>query len=412
MLSKLLKLNTRYFAQMKYPKYLDNLPINEKTVFLECQQGASIDGNIWYIAEELMTNSSYSDYQLYISAKDKNVARKIRRLIDSCGDTSSRITVVKTYNYRYYQLLASCKYIISDNTLVPVFVKKPGQVYTNTWHGTPLKTLGRNDRFHAHVLGNIQKNFVIADYLLCPNMFTFDCLNRDYMLQNLSKATVLLTGYPRNTILFNRDKRDGLRKKYDLAGKKVYAYLPTWRSINRMPGEPERKATFSEVTDYWLRQIDEKLGDDEVMIVKAHVCEDNSFEFNHYKHIRRFSDDEEVYEFLTACDCLITDYSSVLFDYAITGNKVVLFAYDEKEYCREWGLNFGLDKLPFPVVKDADGLVKELRSAKNYDDEEFLREYCRYDSPTATTKLLKRIIGGEDVGMTEFTVPHNGKKTF
>ena len=408
------KFNTRYFAQMRYPHYFNNLPIDEKAVFLECQQGQSIDGNIWYIAKELMTDPQYKDLKLYISAGSKPVAEKIHRLIDSCrGDSrnlDSRVFVVTTYCYKYYKLLASCKYIFSDNTLVPVFIKKPGQIYTNTWHGTPLKALGRSDRVHAALLGNIQKNFVIADYLLCPNLFTFHCLNKDYMLENLSNARVLINGYPRNTVFFKQNSREELRHKYELEGKKVYAYLPTWRTSNAMPDGSDDAASFSKVINYWLRCIDERLNDDEVLIVKAHVCEENDFEFYNYKHIRLFSDEEEVYEFLTACDALVTDYSSVLFDYAITGRKVVLFAYDEKQYRREWGLQFDIRELPFPVVATADELVQELRLPKNYDDACFLQEYCRHDSADATSKLLDRVICGVADGMTEFSVPSNGKK--
>lgn len=409
-INKIKKLNIRYFAQMRYPAYLNKLAIKDNSIFLECQQGNSIDGNIWYIAKELMSDPRYKDYSLYISAGNQAVKDKVRRLIDSCRDLAATVEIVRTYSYKYYKLLASCKYIFSDNTLVPVFIKKEGQIYINTWHGTPLKTLGRNDRVHAALLGNIQKNFVIADYLLCPNMFTFYCLNKDYMLENLSQATVLVNGYPRNTVFFDQKKREIIREKYEFGSKKVYAYLPTWRSINSMPDDQGKKASFSEVTDYWLRQIDERLCDDEVMIVKAHVCEENSFHFNQYRHIHLFSDEEETYEFLTACDCLITDYSSVMFDYAISGRKVVLFAYDEKQYSKEWGLQFDIRELPFPIVESVDKLVNEMRSSKDYDDTEFLKRYCKYDSADATSELIRRVICGEDVGMTEFTVPSNGKK--
>jgi CDP-glycerol glycerophosphotransferase len=103
----------------------------------------------------------------------------------------------------------------------------------------------------------------------------------------------------------------------------------------------------------------------------------------------------DPYEVLNLADCLITDYSSVFYDFANSGKKVVLFPYDEEEYLLERGIYTPLDSLPFPKVYDVDSLYLEMVSPKAYDDTEFRRTYCTYDNPHATENLLKRIYTGE-----------------
>lgn len=429
LIKKLKKLNPQYFAEMKYPHYLNDLPIDEKAILLESQQGKDIYGNIWYIAKELMTNEEYNEYHIYISAKTREIADKTRRLIDSCG-AGDQATVVKTFSDRYYRIVASAKYLFNDNTFASYFIKKDGQVYINTWHGTPLKTLGRVDKVSANMIGNVQKNFFFVDYMMCPNMFTYNIMVKNYMLENLCKSTVLINGYPRNTVLLDSKKREEVREKYGMNGYRVYAYMPTWRVINTIP-KPEEKEyinqdykefvkiekeaaeeriSFTDATNYWLEHIDSLLEDDEIMYVKAHVKEADNYEQHKYKHIREFPSDIETYEFLVATDKLVTDYSSVMFDYALTGNKVVLFTYDREDYIKNRGLHMGLNKLPFPVVNDAEHLVNELRDDDLYDADQLLNDYCQYDCPDATGKLLARTIRNQDADLIEMTIPDNGKK--
>ena len=80
---------------------------------------------------------------------------------------------------------------------------------------------------------------------------------------------------------------------------------------------------------------------------------------------------------------MITDYSSVFFDFACTRRKIVLFPYDKEEYLETRGMYFDMDELPFPQVFDVPELVEELRSEKNYDDSEFIRKFNAYDCPNA-----------------------------
>ena len=83
---------------------------------------------------------------------------------------------------------------------------------------------------------------------------------------------------------------------------------------------------------------------------------------------------------INIADVLISDYSSVIFDFVCTGRKIVLFTYDKEEYQQERGMYMKIEKLPFPNVDNIHDLVSELRSPKKYSDEAFGELFCKYDN--------------------------------
>lgn len=90
-------------------------------------------------------------------------------------------------------------------------------------------------------------------------------------------------------------------------------------------------------------------------------------------------------------DCLITDYSSVFFDFANTKRKIILFAYDKEEYFKDRGTYFDFESLPFPIVKDIEELLYEMNCDKNYDDQIFLEKYCTFDNMITTKKICEHV---------------------
>lgn len=386
-----------------YNKSLKKLPINEKAVLLESQHGGEISGNIFYILKELTSNKNYASFKLYLSCKAGSKA-KIKNILDTYGIRNVRLVTV--FSLKYMKLVASAKYLFNDNTFLPFFTKRDGQIYLNTWHGTPLKTLGRSIKNSMHNIGNTQKNFVGADYLLYPNEYTMEHMLEDYMLKNLAKGSCLLSGYPRNTIFFDTKRRNELRKRFGAESKRLYAYMPTWRGAI---GEISKEAN-AVMTDY-LKEIDKNLTEDEILYVNLHPIAVKNVDFSGFTHIRKFPADLETYDFLNCTDCLITDYSSVFYDYAVTRNKCVLFTYDEEEYFADRGVYKPISELPFPQVKTVEALLQEIRSEKKYDDTAFLKEYCTYDCADATKSILDLIFNNQKSdNITLKPIPKNGKK--
>ena len=389
--------------KLRYTRYFKTLPIDEKAILLEAQHGMEINGNMFYLIKELATNKAYDSYKIYVCCRENNMA-KFKRMFDRYGIKRVEFLVLSTF--KYMKVLASAKYLFNDNTFLPFYLKKEGQVYLNTWHGTPLKTLGKGIKNAMHGIGNAQKNFIAADYLLYPNTYTMEHMVEDYMLENVATGEAVLAGYPRNTAFFNKNRGQQIIKEQGLEGKRVYAYMPTWRGS---VGNIDKKANV--YFQYYLYELDKLLGDDEVLYLNIHPIAKKDVDFKTFTHIRNFPTDYETYDFLNCAECLVTDYSSVFYDFAVTGKKIILFTFDEEEYFADRGVYKPLSELPFTNVKTVEDLIKEMRSSKNYDDKAFLEEYCEFDCSEASKAVLDyAILGKKSDIIKPVPIYKNGKK--
>ena len=396
---RLKKVNKEYIAKTKYIRYYKKLPIVDNAILLESQRGNNINGNIFYILKELNDNPKYHDFQLFVPVS-KNKYEEFKHFLDIKEIHRANLVVMGTKEY--YKLMASCKYLFNDTSFLPFFIKKEGQIYLNVWHGTPLKHLGKSIHDGYHAIGNVQKNFFVADYLLYPNQYMMDHMIEDYMLENISHSKILLAGYPRNTIFFDKKRKEEIRKELKIEDKQVIAYMPTYRD-NSTPEEEINTVT------KLLKNIDKKLTKNQVMYINLHPFVGNQMEYQ-FKHIKKFPTEYETYEFLNATDCLITDYSSVFFDYAITKNKIILFNYDQQDYFKDRGCYITLEELPFPKTPTIDKLIAEINNPKVINYNSFLNTYCNYDSIDITKKICQKMILNEKVDIQELDMPNNKKQ--
>lgn len=396
--------NPFWRAKSRYIRYYDQLPLDECGILLESEHGKKVDGNIFYLLRYLANSEQYAQYRIYLSAVGRNKNR-FKRFLSDHGIENVHVVVVASDEY--VRLLAGVKYLINDTTFAPYFVKKEGQVYLNTWHGTPLKALGKSDKSELYKIGNVQKNFVCSDFLLFPNEYTKECLVKDYMLEDISSGQMIYGGYPRNEAFFDLEGREALKEKLALADKHVYAYMPTYRSSVDKKGYASKDDVY---LLFFLYELDKRLGDDEILFTNLHPLARSKVNFDQFKHIRPFPPKYEVYEFLNTADVLITDYSSVFFDFACSGKKIVLFPYDKEEYLRDRGMYFDMDELPFPQVETVQELLLELREPKRYSDKEFVRRFCPWDGPDTSQKLCDYVILGQDTKLKAQQIPRNGKE--
>ncbi|MCL2859473.1 MAG: CDP-glycerol glycerophosphotransferase family protein [Oscillospiraceae bacterium] len=385
-----------------YVKYYEKYSVDEKVILLESQHGENINGNIYYILKELSKN--YKGYKLFVVISKKSLS-STKKLIEK-DIALDNITFVKFRSRKYFKILSQAKYLFNDTSFEKRFIKKPNQIYLNTWHGTPLKTLGRSVKNEWYALGNIQKNFIVADYLLYPSEFMMGHMIEDYMLENICKAKVLLTGYPRNTVFFDEAKREQIRKKFGLEGKEVLAYMPTWRGTTNQVEEEQQTMQLNS----FLIEIDKKLKDNQVLYVNLHPFVGDKINYNQFNKIRIFSKEYETYEFLSVADCLITDYSSVFFDFAVTKRKIILFTYDEEEYLRDRGMYLSLDDLPFHKVNTVDALMNDINMQYKIDYTEFIEKFAKYESEDVTKQICRKAILNEGQDIKELEIRNNNKK--
>lgn len=381
--SKLRNLKDCAVNSMIYNVYYNN-DLDENLVYLESRDGLDFTGNIFRIVEEL-SGGNYGNLKIHVHAKPQ-VVGKIKEFQKNYN---LKIDKIVTKEAIATKTLERAKYIFTDSGIRPKYVKREGQIFVNTWHGTPLKLMGKYNIAEEHRLGNVQHPLLSSDYLLYPNDYMMEKMLDSYMIEKIFPGEILLEGYPRNSVFFTQSD---LKEKLELEDYEIFAYMPTFRGLFMDRDDESQKVN----VEKYLIELDVKLKENQLLLVKLHSLNESQIDFDKFEHVRPFPKDYETYDILNIVDVLITDYSSVFFDYANTGRKIILFNYDEEDYCSYRGFYFGLDELPFPKVQAVDDLVRELNTPKNYDDSEFLDKFCTYDNPDAVKNICNHIFMQKD----------------
>ena len=389
----------------KHKAYLDNLkkPVWKHSFLLEGGQGKNMNGNAFAMLRCIRSIPEYDSWDVYfVVMPDLFEAAKERMMKYGLADV--KILINGTDDYK--EALARSKYLITDNSFSIYFVKREDQVYVNTWHGTPLKALGRTDLRNNTSLANVQSNMLKADYLLHPNHFTRDIMMRDYMVERLFSGKTVVLDYPRNDALYSREYCNEIRERYGLTGKRLIAYMPTWRGTGRdVRIEGQIEETYKTITE-----ISKALNDDEVLCVNLHFLLGQNIDISCMKNVMMFPPEYETYDFLAACDALITDYSSVSIDYAGTGREIILYIYDYEKYKEEKGFYLDVKELPFRKAHNIDELAEQLCIIRDNPQSYMLNSslICENRGNSARQVLELMVNGVEkDLEIRDYSTPNH-----
>lgn len=376
-------------ATFYYTKYYENAKIADE-ILIQAYDGTSISGNPYYLLLELCKNNEYANFKKFVVSNKENV-KKITETI--ANEKLSNTEVIILHSRKYCQKLAEAKYLINNSTFPTYFIKRQGQIYLNTWHGTPLKAMGKNIIDSPHELGNTQRNLIMSDYLLFQNDFMFEKMKDAYMLENLYSGKYVISGYPRNDIFYNKEDERNIRKELGIENKKVIVYMPTWRGTMSDRKNGEQKDNIVDVIDL----LEKNLSEDNIIYLKIHNMANVQIDYNKYKKIKPFPNKYETYRFLNIADCLITDYSSVMFDYANTGKKIILYIYDFEEYTKNRGFYLNVKDMPFSIAYDAENLCKQISALdENSEYKEFINQFCAYDSKDTSNKICRLLLKNDE----------------
>jgi CDP-glycerol glycerophosphotransferase (TagB/SpsB family)/glycosyltransferase involved in cell wall biosynthesis len=274
-----------------------------------------------------------------------------------------RVSFVRYGSSSYYRALATSQYLVNNATFPPDFAKRRGQVYLNTWHGTPLKRMGYDVEDGALATANTLRNFVQADYLLAANPFmTEQMYESGYKLTGIYRGTIVEEGYPRIDRQFvDPAGRDAVRERLTASGvplgdRKIVLYAPTWKgeSFGRPTDDlDEVMANISTIES----RIDTSRY---VVLLKTHqTVHALAVERPELKRLL-VPNEIPTNRVLGATDILVTDYSSIFFDFLQTGRPILFFTPDLADYAGSRGLYFEPDEWPGPVHPSAAGLGDEL----------------------------------------------------
>ena len=187
----------RFIKKAFYLNRYYKLKIDNKLILLESKHGADLAGNIFYILKELRSNK-YREFKIVL-VLEKKLTSKIRKLLAKYDIND--VEFVEPLSLKYYKYLASAKFLFNDTSFPTDFIKKEAQIYLNTWHGTPLKKMGRDVANRAYGIGNVQKNFLMADYLLYPNDFMKEKMLDSYMIEGIYNGKIMCADIQKLNIL-------------------------------------------------------------------------------------------------------------------------------------------------------------------------------------------------------------------
>jgi CDP-glycerol glycerophosphotransferase len=278
-------------------------------------------------------------------------------------------------------------------------VKREGNIFLQTWHGTPLKRLvfDIDDISSAtpKYKQEVYKQSRAWDYLIAANGFSSETFKRCFLFEN----TMLDTGYPRNDILHSPDRdqiaaiiknRLGIPKD-----KKTILYAPTWRD-----DEFYAKGQYKFELQLNLDMMKQELGDEYVLLLRTHYFIADSLDVSHLSgfayNLSKYDDISELY---LISDILITDYSSVFFDFANLKRPMLFFTYDLEKY-RDVLRGFYIDiekEVPGPLVYTSEEVVESIKDIdsirEKYQDryEEFYNRFCGWEDGQASKKVVESV---------------------
>ena len=374
--------------------------IDEKMIIFESFMGRTYSDNPRAIYEEMLKDDKYKDFRFIWAFKKPMEKNDIEQL--------SRATIIKYNSLDYYKYYSKAKYFVSNSRIPEAIKPREGQVYIQTWHGTPLKRLGYDLTTEGgNALNSLKdmQNKYKADaerysYLLAPSKFCTEKFTSCFNLkENNPNCNIIEEGYPRNDFLSNYTQKDIENIKNELninniGNKKIILYAPTWRDNQHTSGVGY---TYKVDVDFDLLQ--KELGNEYIILFRAHYFVANSFDFEKYKgFIYDVSHYESINDLYVVADMLITDYSSVFFDYAILKRPIIFYMYDLKAYQEDIrGFYIDLKELPGNIVENEKDLIIEINNMKNnfkYDEryQKFHDKFNSLEDGEATKRVLKKIM--------------------
>ncbi len=377
------------------------IKVDNKTILFSTFNGKSYADSPKAIYLFLLNNENYNDYKFIWTLKEPEKHEFLAE--------NERTTIVKQGTKDYERSLAKAKYWIFNYRVADHQYPKKNQIYVQCWHGTPLKRLGYDLQSTDNVLNTkseirfkYRTDAKKFKYILSPSKFATEKFISAWNLKKLKKENcVIEKGYPRNDFLYNYTKEDiqNIRQKLGIenVNKKIILYAPTWRDNQHQSG-----VGYTYKTEVNFDKLKKELEKDYIILFRAHYLVANEFNFENYKgFIYDVSKVDDINELYVISDILITDYSSVFFDYANLKRPIIFYMYDLEEYKDDIrGFYIDLEELPGNITKTEEELINEINRVQNdfkYDKkyEKFNKKYNYLDDGKSSDRVVEIIINNE-----------------
>ncbi len=377
------------------------LPLRKGTVLYEANSGRGAVCNPEAIFRALLASPDHAHlthlWALDPECMDDPIVTEFRG--------TRNVRFVRSRSLDYYRALGTSQYLINNATFPPEFAKRPEQVYVNTWHGTPLKKMGYSVEGGGPDTRNIIRNFLSADYILSPNPFTTQTMLREaYRLDGIFRGKIAEVGYPRVDQQFRDSPAqstlpDRLRSSGVAVpeGTRIALYAPTWKGASYY--EPlDEMATVSQ----FVHDLQDELGPGWRVLLKVHQRVMEQAGAYPDLHDRLIPNHIPANDALGLADALVTDYSSIFYDFQALDRPICFYIPDFETYAEYRGVYQDPEDWPGPIVRTASAAAEALREppdpALREQRDVARRTYNPHDDGRAAQRVIDIVFDGREHG--------------
>ena len=384
--------------KIQYKLLTLGIKIDDKTIIFACFNGKSYSCSPKAIYKYMSSQKKYEGYTYIWAFRHPEEYNEL--------ENNKNTILVQIHSKQYKKYLAKAKYWIFNYKIPDYIYPKKNQVFIQCWHGTPLKRLGCDLEHFDNVLNTmkgIKKRYKIEaskfSYFISPSKFASEKFISAWNLKEIGKENIIVEeGYPRNDFLLNYTKQDeeNIKKKLGIENdnRKIILYAPTYRSDQHQTGVGY---TYKEELNF--AKLQEEIGNKYIILFRPHYFIANIFDFEKYKgFVYNVSDIDDINELYIISDILITDYSSVFFDFANLKRPIIFYMYDLEHYRdKSNGFYIDLNELPGKIVKtqqEVENEILRLEKEFKYDNKykEFTDKYNYLDDGNASKRVVEECI--------------------
>ncbi|MCD8843640.1 CDP-glycerol:glycerophosphate glycerophosphotransferase [Staphylococcus gallinarum] len=389
-----MKPKNQRFRQKKVQKNVfTKLPIKENTILYESFLGRNYSDSPKAIFNYLLENDKDKWNHVWI-LNDKNLVENEQEF------KNENVKIIKRFGWQYFYYVTVSKYFILNMRQPKWLYKKAEQIILSTWHGTPLKRLVFDMENVTSANKNYKKDFYNQsrnwDYLIAANKYSEQIFESAFMYP---RENILTYGYPRNDILHNytSEYKQHIKEKLNLpTSKKVILYAPTWRD-----DEFHSAGNYKFKLQMDLNRMRKEFGQEYVIALRMHYFISDNMDLTGFEDFAYdFSKYNDINDLYISSDILITDYSSVFFDFANLRKPILFFTYDIEKYqsmLRGFYIDVNND-LPGPLLRTNDELIEAIKqidlTVGKYKEkyETFYQKYCYLEDGNATKRIVDKVI--------------------
>lgn len=362
-----------------YNEYRECLPVTPRTILYESYGGRSISDNPLAVFEYVKSAPEFADWtHVWVVNEAAEIPEYFR--------TIPNIIVVLKNSDLYLRYLATASHLINNATFPSWFIRRPQQRYLNTWHGTPLKTLMKDIKGTFMERANSARNLLHCTHVISPNRHTSDVLIKGADIAGTFTGLIAETGYPRLDRLINstEEERASLRAELGIqSAVPVVLYAPTWRGTFGS-GEVEVDRILADLEGMSIDQCE--------LLFRGHYSVAEKLKSLDIP-VKVVPQRVDTCDLLAITDVLVTDYSSIFFDFLPTGRPIIFYAYDLEEYEEQRGLYFSMGELPGRVCTSVGQVAEAIRQALDSTVQHEMHSralacFCPFEDGQATKRVV------------------------